>query len=73
MAVKVTCTICRKEFELAKKDIEFDPRRDYCNECAFAKDWKRKCEVCGQRPVVKATGLCGPCTFGEAETQGGNW
>jgi hypothetical protein len=31
------------------------------------------CEVCGATPVVPETGLCGPCTFGEAETAGGNW
>ncbi|NLA69324.1 MAG: hypothetical protein GX856_13990 [Gammaproteobacteria bacterium] len=36
-------------------------------------DWTRKCEVCGQTPIVPVTGLCGPCTFGEAETAGGNW
>jgi hypothetical protein len=36
-------------------------------------DWSHECEVCGQRPIVPVTGLCGPCTFGEAETIGGNW
>lgn len=36
-------------------------------------DWTGKCEVCGQSPIVKETGMCGPCTFGEAETVGGNW
>jgi hypothetical protein len=36
-------------------------------------DWKRKCMVCGEKPVVPATGMCGPCTFGEADTAGGNW
>jgi len=36
-------------------------------------DWTKNCEVCGQTPVVLLTGLCGPCTFGEAETAGGNW
>lgn len=48
-----------------------------CQECRdvepFAVDWTRKCEVCGETPVVNQTGLCGPCTFGEAETAGGNW
>jgi hypothetical protein len=38
-----------------------------------APDWSGKCEVCGSSPIVPATGLCGPCTFGEAETVGGNW
>jgi hypothetical protein len=36
-------------------------------------DWSRTCSVCGSRPVVPLTGMCGPCTFGEAETAGGNW
>jgi hypothetical protein len=36
-------------------------------------DWTQECEVCGATPVVPLTGLCGPCTFGEADTAGGNW
>lgn len=36
-------------------------------------DWSSECEVCGSRPIVPITGMCGPCTFGEAETIGGNW
>lgn len=36
-------------------------------------DWTKKCIACGASPVLPATGLCGPCTFGEADTSGGNW
>ena len=36
-------------------------------------DWEGECEVCGASPIVPVTGLCGPCTFGEADTIGGNW
>lgn len=36
-------------------------------------DWTKKCENCDQTPIVPMTGLCGPCTFGEADTAGGNW
>jgi hypothetical protein len=36
-------------------------------------DWNHQCENCGATPVVPETGLCGPCTFGEAETANGNW
>lgn len=36
-------------------------------------DWEHACEVCGEKPVVCCTGLCGPCTFGEGDTAGGNW
>lgn len=35
--------------------------------------WTRECEVCGQTPVVPTTGLCGPCTWGEADTVAGGW
>jgi hypothetical protein len=44
-----------------------------CDGTCTKPDWTRKCEVCGATPVMPATGLCGPCTFGEAETVGGNW
>jgi len=36
-------------------------------------DWDTKCSVCGAVPTVPVTGMCGPCTFGEADTYGGNW
>ncbi len=36
-------------------------------------DWTGKCENCGESPILPSTGMCGPCTFGEAETAGGNW
>lgn len=36
-------------------------------------DWGHQCIVCGAVPIVPLTGLCGPCTFGEAETVNGNW
>lgn len=37
------------------------------------KDWDSGCQVCGQKPTVHPTQLCGPCCFGEAATAGGNW
>lgn len=36
-------------------------------------DWSGKCENCGASPILPVTGMCGPCTFGEADTAGGNW
>lgn len=36
-------------------------------------DWDGQCESCGASPIVPITGLCGPCTWGEAETINGNW
>jgi hypothetical protein len=36
-------------------------------------DYTRQCEVCGASPVVPATGMCGPCTFGEASMADGGW
>ena len=40
---------------------------------AFAVDHTRNCNTCEASPVVNATGLCGPCQWGESETAGGNW
>lgn len=37
------------------------------------KDWGTSCTNCGAIPTVHPTELCGPCCFGEAETEGGNW
>ena len=37
------------------------------------KDWTTPCCVCGEKPTVHPTELCGPCCFGEADTYGGNW
>jgi hypothetical protein len=36
-------------------------------------DYTHACTNCGETPVVPLTGLCGPCTFGEADTANGNW
>ena len=36
-------------------------------------DWTKKCEVCGADPIVPVTGMCGPCTWGEADTMNGEW
>ena len=36
-------------------------------------NWQVACSTCGEVPTHPLTGLCGPCTFGEAETAGGNW
>lgn len=35
-------------------------------------DWSQQCD-CGATPVHPISGMCGPCTFGEAATAGGNW
>lgn len=56
-----------------EKRVAFAPAEQDGEDDAFEADWSCECEVCGAVPVVKATGMCGPCTFGEAETIGGNW
>lgn len=37
------------------------------------KNYDVSCCVCGEKPTVLNTELCGPCCFGEAETANGNW
>lgn len=39
----------------------------------FRPSWIQKCDNCGQSPIVPVTNLCGPCTFGEADTVMGGW
>ena len=36
-------------------------------------DWGIPCSLCGSVPTLPLTGMCGPCTFGEVDTAGGNW
>jgi hypothetical protein len=36
-------------------------------------DWTVECYLCGAVPIVPLTEMCGPCTWGEAETAEGNW
>jgi hypothetical protein len=36
-------------------------------------NWFGECSNCGASPTHPQTGMCGPCTFGEAEMVGGNW
>lgn len=47
------------------------------NEAIAARDPGKilgECEVCGFDTVlVEITGMCGPCTWGEADTINGNW
>lgn len=42
-------------------------------ESGMVPDYNRRCIVCGAKPIVPITQMCGPCTFGEAATADGNW
>lgn len=58
-----------------KTEIDADHPKGYgivCEKC-HEPDWNGQCCVCEQSPIVPITGMCGPCTWGEAETAGGNW
>lgn len=54
---------------MAKKNKKPETRKDE----DWEPDWEGECEVCGCSPIVPITGMCGPCTFGEADTVAGNW
>lgn len=73
---KLVCIGCRKSVHLAPDEIPEVVKKGkagiICDECN-APDWDGKCEVCGSSPVHRMTGMCGPCTFGEADTVGGDW
>lgn len=42
-------------------------------EGALAHNWLLRCRECLDVPTVTGTRLCGPCTFGDQSTYGGNW
>jgi hypothetical protein len=48
-----------------EQDAQRDPRLEVI--------WTKTCKNCGETPVVKFSGMCGPCTFGEADTLRGGW
>jgi hypothetical protein len=56
----------KKELEPKREELKPDDPR-------ILPDWNTPCASCGAKPTMPLTGLCGPCTTGEAETSGGNW
>ena len=71
---------CGHPFSAVKKNAEGNL---VCGECFkepaqpdpadLGQDWKTPCLVCDAVPTMPLTGMCGPCTFGEAATAGGEW
>jgi len=62
---------CKRKIPLDEHYFDTSTGEDRCHETE--PDWGGQCEVCGQSPIVPITGMCGPCTFGEAGTINGNW
>jgi len=57
-----------------KRAIAILERHKYAIEAVVIEpDWTEPCIICGEKPTVPTTRMCGPCTFGEADTAGGNW
>ncbi len=46
---------------------------EFDNLSAFRPDWECSCSNCDAIPTVGELGLCGPCTWGEADTMNGAW
>ena len=36
-------------------------------------EWTKKCDNCGETPIVPDSELCGPCYFGTAQALMGGW
>ena len=72
----ILCPHCNRVF--ASHDARRQHQRDKhdggtLHDADTEPDWEGECENCGEKPIVPITGLCGPCTWGEADTIGGNW
>lgn len=65
----MTCKSKQKKLKIQKPERQ-PPEKDRPE---IQPDWSTSCDVCGSVPVVPITGLCGPCSYGEADTYGGNW
>lgn len=63
----------RKDWLLECKKIPAPVKQRARTDDDTEPDWGRSCKNCGKSPIVPLTGMCGPCTFGEADTVGGNW
>ncbi len=69
---KFACDRCARRFYTEEARAQH-ARDTHDLPLADEPDWSAECEVCGASPCVPLTGMCGPCTFGEADTIGGNW
>lgn len=70
----IKCPECEKTFKTQEsRDQHCQDKHNYASEEDSTPDWTTPCENCGEVPIVPCTGMCGPCTFGEADTMGGNW
>lgn len=72
----IPCEVCRRKFvdENARdQHLRMKHGATTGDEDAGEPDYEGECSVCGASPVHPLTGMCGPCTFGEADTVGGNW
>lgn len=63
----------RRRKRAKPRDIEGCPIVLEDGDPRIVPNWSKKCSVCGASPILPLTGLCGPCTFGEADTAEGNW
>ncbi len=73
MTIEVKCINCGKEDTRKDDDPLTEGIGHICDICGCSPDWEGTCEICGDSPIVPVTGMCGPCTFGEADTMNGNW
>lgn len=76
MTDMMICNVCNKKIKVTGWEDHMrtkHPDIELASEEDTKPDWDHGCEVCGQRPIVPLTGMCGPCTFGKADTYGGNW
>jgi len=69
------CDACARNFQTAGALVDHNRAKHGANgqPSGTEPDWTGRCDVCGATPVVPVTGMCGPCTFGEAATMHGNW
>lgn len=71
----IECEVCKRKF--VDDNAVYQHARMKHGSMPTEDDWEPnlegECSVCGGKPVHPLTGMCGPCSFGEADTVGGDW
>lgn len=81
LALKEVQDRCREGFHRAAKAIvdtadahhQAEKKLPPFREMPLGRPSNTPCEQCHSVPTVPLTKLCGPCTFGDPSTAGGNW
>jgi len=67
-APSFVCSTCKEQFPAGSARVVHQHGKIECAHCGgIEPDYEHECDVCGQSPILPVSGMCGACTWGEAE------